>query len=539
MNTWTIPGRIIGGFVALLLITLLVAGLSLRELRAMNSHMTQLATGTVPSIVTLDRIVQSNASVRRTIRQLVIDAAGDPQAWEAAKRRIAELRREGDDLAAGYRTRIADAREQTLFAAATTARGGLLAAAGEIIDLVGRGQLEQATDVLRTRGDAADRECTERFNTAIDHNVRTAEAQATAAGGRVRTSFVAITSAAGLALLVAGLLGTGIVRSTTRSLRSLSDALDESATRTATAAAALATVSADLATGSSEQGAAVTETSASLEQMSAMIKSTADNAAQATELAAGARAAAEAGARTMTDMNAAMTAIEASSAEVAKIVKDIDEIAFQTNILALNAAVEAARAGEAGAGFAVVADEVRALAQRSAAAARETAGKIEAAIASSRRGADSCDRVGSSLGDIAGRVTAADRLVAEIASAAREQAQGIRQIGVAMSQLDRVTDENAARAGEGADAAAALAGQAGVMQESVARLRSLVSGVRAASAAGPRPTRSARPGPAAPLSRPAAPARAPHVERPAGPRIPMPGDAPRGEDADDRHFRDF
>ncbi len=198
MNTWTIPGRIIGGFVALLLITLLVAGLSLRELRAMNSHMTQLATGTVPSIVTLDRIVQSNASVRRTIRQLVIDAAGDPQAWEAAKRRIAELRREGDDLAAGYRTRIADAREQTLFAAATTARGGLLAAAGEIIDLVGRGQLEQATDVLRTRGDAADRECTERFNTAIDHNVRTAEAQATAAGGRVRTSFVAITSAAGL-----------------------------------------------------------------------------------------------------------------------------------------------------------------------------------------------------------------------------------------------------------------------------------------------------------------------------------------------------
>jgi len=122
--------------------------------------------------------------------------------------------------------------------------------------------------------------------------------------------------------------------------------------------------------------------------MSAMIRSTAGNAAQAKDLAVQARSAAEAGARTMLDMNAAMRAIEDSSAEVAKIVKDIDEIAFQTNILALNAAVEAARAGTAGAGFAVVADEVRSLAQRSAAAARETAAKIEAAIASSRLGAE-------------------------------------------------------------------------------------------------------------------------------------------------------
>jgi hypothetical protein len=121
------------------------------------------------------------------------------------------------------------------------------------------------------------------------------------------------------------------------------------------------------------------------------------------------------------EMKLAMKSIEVSSLDIAKIVKNIDEIAFQTNILALNAAVEAARAGEAGAGFAVVADEVRSLAQRSAASAKETADKIEAAIANSQRGSRSCSNVGESLEQIVERVAAADVLVAEIASAARER----------------------------------------------------------------------------------------------------------------------
>lgn len=555
MNTWTIPGRIIGGFIALLLITLLVAGLSLRELVAMNSSVRVMATNTVPSIVTLNRIVQSNVAARRTIRQLVIDAAGNPKAMEAAAAAYASIKREGDSLCGQYPALVVDAQERSLFEAAVSSRGELFAAAEEVLALIGAGKFAEATGLLRDRMDVVDRDCTERFNKTIEYNVDVAAEQAESTRAKVRISFFAICSAAALALIVAALLATGIVRSTIHSLRALSDSLDNSATQTATAAAALATVSSDLATGSSEQGAAVAETSASLEEMSAMIRSTADNAAQAKDLAAEARDAAEAGARTMTDMNAAMTAIEASSAEVAKIVKDIDEIAFQTNILALNAAVEAARAGEAGAGFAVVADEVRSLAQRSAAAARETAEKIEAAIASSRHGADSCDRVGVSLGEIAGKVTAADRLVAEIATAAREQSQGIKQIGAAMTQLDRVTQENASRAGHGANAATQLSSQAGVMQESVARLRSLVTGRRGMVGPPAQPVlavRAARPArlsqvparatartPAVRASAPVAATRPAAGPRPAAPRIPMPGDDPRGEDADDRHFRDF
>ena len=288
----------------------------------------------------------------------------------------------------------------------------------------------------------------------------------------------------------------------------------------------------------------MTETSAALEQMTAMIRSTADNADKAKTFAGQARESAQAGADSMTEMKQAMLAIASSSTEVAKIVKDIDEIAFQTNILALNAAVEAARAGEAGAGFAVVADEVRSLAQRSAAAARETADKIEAAIANSRRGSKSCGRLGDALEQIVGTVAAADGLVAEIATAAREQAQGIRQVGVAMAQMDQVTQSNSAGAEESASAAEQLKGQAHALQSAVTVLRGL-AGRGAIGGAAPAATVSL----ATPWRRPAAavPRRVdviPMPAEPVGERLPMRPVASSvestvAEDLEDRHFTSY
>jgi methyl-accepting chemotaxis protein len=268
--------------------------------------------------------------------------------------------------------------------------------------------------------------------------------------------------------------------------------------------------------------------------MSVMIRSTADNAEKAKVFAQDARSAAQTGAQTMLEMNTAMMAIEASSAEVAKIVKNIDEIAFQTNILALNAAVEAARAGEAGAGFAVVADEVRSLAQRSAAAAKETAEKIEAAIANSRRGSVSCGKVGESLDEIVKKVASADGLVAEIATAAKEQSQGIQQVGVAMTQMDKVTQSNASSAEQSASAAEELKNQSLSMLESVLSLRSLVS---RETGHGDAPPPSGRMAPGR-LRRPLTASRALSDMRPAAPRIQMPGDEP-SRDQDDRHFTNF
>ncbi|TXT46339.1 MAG: methyl-accepting chemotaxis protein [Limisphaerales bacterium] len=174
-------------------------------------------------------------------------------------------------------------------------------------------------------------------------------------------------------------------RAIVRPLNAAIDQIDTATGQTGAAAGQIASASTMLAEGASEQAASLEETSASLEEMASMTKRNADSAQNAKALAAQTRAVADIGATDMGEMKNAMNEIKVSSSEVAKIVKDIDEIAFQTNILALNAAVEAARAGEAGAGFAVVADEVRNLAQRSAKSAKETAAKIEDAISGDRR----------------------------------------------------------------------------------------------------------------------------------------------------------
>lgn len=234
-----------------------------------------------------------------------------------------------------------------------------------------------------------------------------------------------------------------------------------------------------LAEGASEQAASIEETSASLEELASMTKRNTENSQKVNELAKQANSAADTGVSDMRQMRTAMDAIKASSDDIAKIIKTIDEIAFQTNILALNAAVEAARAGDAGLGFAVVADEVRALARRSALASKETAAKIEAAIANSGQGVQVSGKVAQSLNEIALKARQVVELAAEVANASREQSQGIGQINLAVGQMDKVTQSNAAEAEESASAAEELSAQAERMKASVAELQSLVEGHQA------------------------------------------------------------
>ncbi len=279
-------------------------------------------------------------------------------------------------------------------------------------------------------------------------------------------------------------------------VKRLAGLLSAGADQTVSASGQVSTSSQSLAEGSSEQAASLEETSASLEQIAGMTKRNAENATSAKDLAGQTRVAADTGAADMEEMKRAMDAIKGSSDDISKIIKTIDEIAFQTNILALNAAVEAARAGEAGLGFAVVAEEVRNLAQRSAQSAKETAGKIEDSVKKSEHGVRICGRVAQSLSEIVGKARQVDTLVAEIVQASKEQTQGIEQVNIAVSQMDKVTQSNAAGAEKSAAAAQELNAQAVLLQESVAALIALVDGAatpqgRAAVAGTSRQTRSA------------------------------------------------
>ena len=268
--------------------------------------------------------------------------------------------------------------------------------------------------------------------------------------------------------------------------------IDAASSQEASASREISSASQRLADGASEQAASLEETSATLEEISSMTRRNAEHAGQAETLAADTRSAADSGNAAMADMLRAMDDIKAASENISKILKTIDEIAFQTNILALNAAVEAARAGEAGAGFAVVADEVRALAQRSALAAKETAERIHDSIRKSEQGAAVSTRVHSSLEEIAAKARRMNELVRDIAGGSREQSQGVSQVNDAIRRLDQVTQANAAAAEESASASAELDAQSHELKSAVGRLVAMVSGARrAADEPAPAPTKPA------------------------------------------------
>jgi methyl-accepting chemotaxis protein I, serine sensor receptor len=239
----------------------------------------------------------------------------------------------------------------------------------------------------------------------------------------------------------------------------------------ATATHQIASGNADLSRRTESQAAALEQTAASMEELTATVRQNNESASTASNLASEAAKIAETGGAMMGRVVDTMSGISSQSAKIATIIGTIEGIAFQTNILALNAAVEAARAGEQGRGFAVVATEVRTLAQRSASAAKEIKALIDSAAVSVAEGTGLVGSAGTTMDEIVRSIQRVNDIMSEVAAASKEQSDGIAQVNRAVSQMDEVTQQNAALVEETTAAAVSLAEQAQILREAAVRFR--------------------------------------------------------------------
>jgi methyl-accepting chemotaxis protein len=472
-NTWTIGRRIALGFAGVIAISVIMGFFSFTRLIAIKEQANKITTEALPEI---ELVYQAERTSKDQLQLLYKHIGSNDR--EDMDRIVANIRRnteENTKVFAGLDKLVTDSQARALLENVKATRtlygktrDDVLALSAQITNNA------QAYNLARSQFDPLNAQ----YLTALDNLLDYIRGQAQGDSQNIREavfrSQAGILIGLALSFVVGFIIAYFITHGTNQIMRTVAGQLDEGANQVAAASSEVSASSQNLAEGTSEQAAALEETSSSLEEMASMTKRNSENAHKANELAKHARAAADQGTSDMQAMRGAMEAIKSSGGDIAKIIKTIDEIAFQTNILALNAAVEAARAGEAGMGFAVVADEVRNLAQRSAQAAKETTSKIEGAISKTALGADLSGKVAESLEEIVVSSRKLDELVEEVASASREQTQGIAQVNTAVNQMDKVTQNTAASAEEGAAAAQELNAQAATMKSSVAQLMSLV-----------------------------------------------------------------
>jgi methyl-accepting chemotaxis protein len=480
MSTWTIGKRLIVGLAAIISVSIALGGFAYSRITQISGNASAITQDSLPGVYNIGRI-DSTARQNYTLTLhhiLAKDAAAKARIEQDMKALAGEI----DKIVSAYEKTITLPEDRELFNAVGPVRAEFLRVKNEVIVPASRAMSPDVLDTVAKQLDPAFDKYMVAVKTLVDWNKANGDKNAEAITVAVSSAIFGISAGIVVAFVVAGLVGFLIVRSTNSVLRQSVTELSEGAQQVASASGQVAGASQSLSQGSTEQAASLEETSASMEEMASMTRKNAENSQQAASMMAETEKLVHGANGALGEMVTSMTAIKESSDKVAKIIKTIDEIAFQTNILALNAAVEAARAGEAGMGFAVVADEVRALAQRSAQAAKDTAGLIEESIVKSNEGQRKVQTVTVAIESITSSTVKVKGLVDEVSEASRQQSQGIDQVSQAIAQMEKVTQGTAATAEEAAAASEELSAQAETSMSVVARLAALVGGTSAADA---------------------------------------------------------
>ena len=408
----------------------------------------------------------------------------DKGEMEAIEARTTALKTEIDKSLKDYEATISTPEDREIFRRIGPAREKFIAIRNQAVLPASRlGKKAEAQAAFKSQLEPAFLEYAKACQAVVDLNKRNADEAGGTIMGAVSAAKSGILIGLLSALAVGAAIGIFLSRSISSALNKVIATLSSGSEQVSSASNQVSQSSQQMAEGASEQASSLEETSASLEEMSSMTKQNSDNSRQANSMALETRGAVEKSQEAMTRMGQAINKIKGSSDQTAKIIKTIDEIAFQTNLLALNAAVEAARAGDAGKGFAVVAEEVRNLAQRSAEAAKTTASLIEESQKNANNGVEVAGEVGKILSHIVGSVQKLSQLIGEVSTASEEQNKGIEQIGTAVTEMDKLTQSNAASAEESASASEELAAQAKELGEMVQVLVGIVKGAGASGAA--------------------------------------------------------
>jgi methyl-accepting chemotaxis protein len=466
--------KLLSSFGAMLGLVLLLGAVGLLVTRDLSGDLERVANVTarqqyLAGQVSTDAAELASLERGTVLAAMVADAAHQQAYQQAFNQYAASLRKSLSELRQTADTREATARLQSL-----DQQASLVAQAHEELrQAIASQQMDTGMVIFAQKVQPSLEEIGRQAASLVEQQIRDLASASAASSAKSARSTMAT-----IALLLISLgVGAGvlwIVRHAGAALKDLAARMSESAERVSGAASKVSGSSQSLSAGASQQAASLEETSASTEEITSIARKNADHALQVAGLIQQSAAGAVAVNQSLDRMVEQMNEIGNSSNKIARIIKVIDEIAFQTNILALNAAVEAARAGEAGLGFAVVADEVRSLAQRSAQAARDTAGLIEDSISTSRDGNARLDQMAGNVRAMTENAARVKSLVDEVNMGSQEQARGMEQISHAVMQMEQVTQRTAASAEESASAGTDLNSNANALRTLVHEMRDMV-----------------------------------------------------------------